>query len=515
MGVQAGMKHNIGVTVKQVEAWLRKSQAGEELRAAKGLYLRRSERGAFWTFRARSPATARQIRINLWADDPEGEKSYPTATLAEALARAAKLRELIGAGIDPLLQVQQQRAAALERQQAAEEAARLAALERERRLTVRQLFERWASIELTPRLGADKKRRLGRKDNGAYVRQQFERRLFPKWGDVPAADVTKADWLSVLDQALSENKARTSNVLLADIKQMLNFAQARDLIAHNPLASVKKRNVGGADTARERTLSEDEIGELAAALLEAGLGVRSECAVWLALATGVRIGELTGAVWAESLPSNALAAKARLAEMTAVCTAQETKLGVVNRAARTWHLPTTKNGRPHTIHLSDFALAQLDRLHAVRELLPEPEDGEQPGQTRYSPWVFPGRKAHLPLNVKTIGKQLADRQKAKGQRLSHRTQATTALELSGGKWTAHDLRRTAASMMARLGFSSDVANECLNHITADRMTRIYIRDRRVEDQHRAFDALGRRLAHLYLAEGSAGAGGEVIPLRAA
>ena len=49
-------------------------------------------------------------------------------------------------------------------------------------------------------------------------------------------------------------------------------------------------------------------------------------------------------------------------------------------------------------------------------------------------------------------------------------------------------------MMATLGISNDVINECLNHIQNDRMSRVYIRDRRETEQARAFDALGVKLA---------------------
>jgi len=51
----------------------------------------------------------------------------------------------------------------------------------------------------------------------------------------------------------------------------------------------------------------------------------------------------------------------------------------------------------------------------------------------------------------------------------------------------------AATIMARCGFSSDVVNECLNHMQSDRMARVYIQDRREAEQARAFDALGAYL----------------------
>lgn len=57
--------------------------------------------------------------------------------------------------------------------------------------------------------------------------------------------------------------------------------------------------------------------------------------------------------------------------------------------------------------------------------------------------------------------------------------------------------------MARLGYPSDTINECLNHVQADKMARVYIQDRREADQVRAFDALGDALAVLTFESSSA------------
>jgi integrase len=128
-----------------------------------------------------------------------------------------------------------------------------------------------------------------------------------------------------------------------------------------------------------------------------------------------------------------------------------------------------------------------------------------------TPWVFPATDNRRPVCVKSFGKQLGDRQRPPEARMSNRTKATESLSLPGGRWTAHDLRRTSATLMARLGFGSDTINECLNHMQSDRMARVYIQDRREADQVRAFDALGARLAGLV---GGAGAS-NVVHLRAA
>jgi integrase len=110
--------------------------------------------------------------------------------------------------------------------------------------------------------------------------------------------------------------------------------------------------------------------------------------------------------------------------------------------------------------------------------------------------VFPNTAGDGPVCIKSFGKQLADRQRPPERRLQHRSKRTESLVLPGGRWTAHDLRRTAATFMADLGISGDVIDECLNHVIESRVRRTYIRNRRPAEQARAFDALGARLAAL-------------------
>lgn len=209
---------------------------------------------------------------------------------------------------------------------------------------------------------------------------------------------------------------------------------------------------------RERTLSDLEIKTLWTAVPKANMTPRSEAAIWLIFSTACRVGEAMAASWEH-----------------------------VDTVARTWHLPETKNERPHTIHLSDFALRQIEALLALRE---QGKDGEP------LPWVFPNAAADGPVCIKSFGKQLADRQRPPEKKMRNRAKNTQALALTGGRWTAHDLRRTAATLMAGLGISTDVIDECLNHKLQSKVARVYIKDRRLIEQARAFDALGAKLAAL-------------------
>lgn len=448
------------------------------------------------TWRYRIGGKTREVRIGTW-------REVGGMSLKALRDQRDKLATELRSGVDPIerkaadkLRADAEQAAAMAELRQRLEAAKAAEMAQQRRLTVRDLFERWSSTQLQPRIRANGKR-TGRKDGGQYVREQFERHVFPKIGDMAAGDVRKADLLAVLDAQTSAGKMRTANVLLADLKQMFDFAADRDLTAGNPLFTTKKAKVGGASVARDRVLSDDEVKALARAVPTAKMQPRSAAAIWLTLATAVRVGELMGVVWAADLPGAGRARQARIDALQAMADAEGVKLGFVDLESRTWHLPDTKNQRDHTIHLSDYAIEQLRVLGGLRELLKDSTDGA------LSPWVFPATDNHRPVCIKSFGKQLADRQREPEQRMSGRSKATTSLMLAGGKWTAHDLRRTAATIMARCGFSSDVVNECLNHMQSDRMARVYIQDRRETEQARAFDALGAHLARLISSQAAA------------
>lgn len=436
------------LTDRAVKAYAASGDPGKPLHDGGGLYLRKRDAACYWYLRLTDPAEGTQQWHRMFPDDPSGY--YPRKGLGEAREEAERLWRQRSEGHDPRALRKERIADARARKLEAEEAAR-------RRVTVRDLFEHWARVELAPSVRTDGQRR-GRKDGGQYIREQFERRIFGPLGDVAATDVRKADVLKLLDEVTAEGKLRTANVLLSNLKQMFRFALARELVERNPLDTLSKRDAGGKETERERTLSAEEIQLLAKALPNSKLSASSQAAVWLLLATGARIGELMSAEWDH-----------------------------IGFEARTWHLPTTKNGRDHTIHLSDFAVTQFTALITAEAA---------PVSRRSGGWVFPNSAGDGPVCVKSLGKQLADRQRSPERRLQGRSKSTQSLELPGGRWTAHDLRRTAATLMASLGVSGDVIDEALNHVIESRVRRTYIRNRRPEEQAKAFDALGARLSKL-------------------
>ena len=135
-------------------------------------------------------ALGRRPFLPIGAYHPKGTGGM---TLAEGYERATELSKLYQSGNKNLREhFEQERIAADQAADAArreavaaEQAAEDAAAAALRRVTVRRLFEQWQRVELAPHVLADGTR-TGRKDGGQWVKESFERRLFPKLGEVPA-----------------------------------------------------------------------------------------------------------------------------------------------------------------------------------------------------------------------------------------------------------------------------------------------------------------------------------------
>ncbi|ARM02101.1 hypothetical protein BOC59_20605 [Burkholderia pseudomallei] len=355
-------------------------------------------------------------------------------SLEDARDEAAGIRALARSGTDYQQKIADDRAAEeLARQRAREEQEA-----RNRRKTVRQLFEQWAKREL-----------VKRKDGGAETKRGFEKDVLSAIGDRYADDITKADIMSILDAVKARNANRLANRLLAEMRQMFGFALVREIVKSDPTAGIKKKDVGGKDAERDRTLSEDEIKALPAKLEAANLLVSTKHAVWIMLSTLARIGELTNARKTD-----------------------------IDLDTGRWTIPAerSKNGKPHTIYLSHFAKSHVQALLALSD---DPV------------WLLPATRNDGPVCSKSITKQLHDRQR--GKQKTNGTALTTALSLPGGTWTPHDLRRTGATLMGELGVHGDVIEKCLNHTEENKIKRTYQRAIRQQEQTEAWRLLGDRL----------------------
>ncbi|MEM5389285.1 tyrosine-type recombinase/integrase [Paraburkholderia phymatum] len=371
--------------------------------------------------------------------------SWPALTLKGIRAARNAARTLVSNGVDPIDKEKADKAAkdaAIEKAKADAEAAA-------NRLMVRGLFDRWSQSELTKR-----------KDKGAETIRGFNKDVLPVIGNRYADEIRRADVMALLDKVVERGALRLANRLLAEIRQMWGYGLVRELVTVDCTAGIEKKHVGGKENERERTLSESELKTLPAALKSADLLDSTIHAVYVVLATSVRIGELIQA--------------------------RKANIDLENKV---WRIPSTdsKNTDPHIIYLSDFAVFHLAKLMA----LSKSEVFLMPARTKDDTETY--------IDLKSITKQISDRQIKFYDRPAHskRTKQENALVLGDEKWTPHDLRRTSATLMQALGVLPVVVDKCLNHRDENRIRRTYQRYDYAKEKQAAWEILGTHLQAVF------------------
>ena len=429
------------LTVKQLEA-VTPAQVGNKIRDDGGLVgvIRARGEGVSIKFdwRYRFGGKVRSATCGTWPKD----------TLAAIRAERDRMRGVLDDGRNPVAEkvIARLKVKADQAEEAADEQARINDLAAQQaRLTVRDLFERWTSVDL-----------IRRRDGGKEIRRMFEKDVLPTIGALAVEDVRKGHVTGVTDSLLARGVPRMAKLIFSLIRQMFRFAVDRDIIEADPTASIRKAKIGGKDVERDRVLSEDEVRQLAQQTPSAGLTQTTRAAIWIALSTCCRIGELLNA-----------------------------RREHVDLERGTWWIPpeNSKNGKAHTIHLSSFSAYQFAR---VKEL------------NSASPWLYPDRAGTGPVCDKTVTKQIGDRQRPGLQPMKGRANVALAetLVLPGGRWTPHDLRRTGATIMVSLGVLPEVAERCLNHTEENKVKRIYQRHSYEVEMREAWRLLGERLTLL-------------------
>jgi integrase len=284
---------------------------------------------------------------------------------------------------------------------------------------------------------------------------------------MPVESVRQMHVMTILDAVIARGSNRMAKRFLSELRQMFGYALDREIVQADPTARIKKDRIGGKAVIRDRHLSEDEIKILTRLLPDAQLLKANEAAIWIMLATCCRIGEISRARWCD-----------------------------VDLEKGTWIIPAAhaKNGRAFTVYLSDFAKQQFMQLQELK---------------LHDDWLFPDRMGKCHIDLKTISKQIHDRQRITP--MKNRSSNTATLLLPGGPWTPHDLRRTGATLMGNLGVPPYVIERCLNHIEQNRLIRTYQHQRLAEEQAAAWQKLGERLYLLTMHDANL----VLLPVRAA
>jgi len=280
------------------------------------------------------------------------------------------------------------------------------------------------------------------------TRRLLEYDAVPVLGSRPMVSVTRGDVAALID-AVSGRSASVGRALFAALRPFIKWCRDRGLIEVNPIVDLKGPQP---PESRDRVLSEAELKAFWQA-------ASAEC--WpfenvfkLLLLTGQRREEVAGMRWSEA-----------------------------DLDAGTWTIAKKrcKNGKAHTINLHPEAVRMLDPLGdeaAARRA----DDGELVFSTTGTTPVsgFSKAKARIDGRMKAL---LGDKFQP---------------------WRTHDLRRTAASGMAALGFQPQVVERVLKHVSGAQggLVGVYQRHEYREERHRAIIAWGTHVMEIVSADKS-------------
>jgi integrase len=272
----------------------------------------------------------------------------------------------------------------------------------------------------------------------------LQREFVATYGQRDIREIRRSDILEMLDRAIERGATYQANRILANLRKLFNWACFdRGIVEASPVAGVRAPT---RERARDRVLNDDEIKAIIGACRKDRYPYGPF--VLLLLATAARRNEVAQARWDE-----------------------------VDFEERVWVIPAerSKNGKAHLVPLSDFALELLASI------------------PRHSEWIF-SATGRCPINSFNKAKRRIDE--------------LSGLELSGQlAWRFHDLRRSAASGMARLGVAPHVIEKVLNHTSSkviNPTTAIYLKYDHFPEKRDALAGWGQFLVDLQVDAGSGG-----------
>lgn len=258
--------------------------------------------------------------------------------------------------------------------------------------------------------------------------------IVPRWGRKKAKDITKHDVLSLLDDILERGAPIAANRTLACIRKMFNWSIERDILAVNPCLYVKSPS---RENRRDRVLSPEEIILFWNNLPRAAMSPLIVIALKFQLVSAQRKAEIISAKWSD-----------------------------FDFNAKIWTIPAerSKNRTAHRVPLSNLA---YDILMELRNF------------SSASIYLFPSQKLEKTIQGSSIDHALRNNRE------------TLGIE----NVTPHDLRRTAASLMASLGINRLAISKILNHVEQS-VTSIYDRYSYDNEKREALEMWGKYLTNL-------------------
>lgn len=244
-----------------------------------------------------------------------------------------------------------------------------------------------------------------------YIERTFERLIKPKIGSVGVYKLRRSEVVKLLDDIEQDNGSVMADRALAYLRKAFNWYALRDDQFVSPIVAGMARTKPR-ERARDRTLSDDEIRDVWAALE----GARAPVPAWVKclLLTAQRRGEVANMRWDEIEHVD---------------------------GADIWVIDGTnyKTKIEHVVPLTA----------EVRAII-----GERPKGA--GPFVFSTTNGKAPFSGFSKAKALLDAEIAK---LREKSRRDPMLD-----WTWHDLRRTARTLMSRSGVTPDTAERVLGHM---------------------------------------------------
>jgi integrase len=286
-----------------------------------------------------------------------------------------------------------------------------------------------------------------RKKSWEEDKRALEKDVTPTWGKRKAKDITKRDVVLLLESLVERGSPVQSNNLLEKVRKMFNFAVERDILKASPCHGVRplhKRE------SKERTLAEEEIKTFWTSLDTASMSDEAKRALKLILVTAQRPGEVAG------MHSREI-------------------------EGRWWTIPAerSKNGKAHRVYLTDLAVEIIGEVPENAHLFSPGRFYGEDGKHKRQKVGRPGDPIQGNSLAQALRKNLSPDKEAGASKIPIKA------------FTPHDLRRTAATNMASLGYGI-VVDKVLNH-TDRRVTAIYDRYSYDREKQLALEAWGRKL----------------------
>jgi integrase len=288
----------------------------------------------------------------------------------------------------------------------------------------------------------------GRPRTAKDTKRLLDREVRKRWGSRRVQDITRRDVVTLLDEIVDRGAPITANRTLAHVRKWFNWMIERSVVETSPCVRVKPP---AEESSRDRVLSDDEIRWLWKASERVGYPFGPF--VRLLLLTGQRRDEVA-------------------------------KLTDGEIKGDLWKLPKerTKNGVATDVPLSKAALAVIAAMPRVKS-----KAGflfTTNGEVASSGYGV--AKTRLDAFMLEIA-----REEAKERGENPETVTITP-------WRFHDLRRTLASGMARLGHPPHVVEAILNHVngTISGVAAVYNRYSYADEKARALEVWGRYVTEL-------------------